>query len=118
MQIQLYRDLEEIHAAGFASLKKRQVIYVALAVGIAMSLILILVFILGIPPSIACCPGMLIAFPIAWVGLFQKDGMNLVEYQRLRSMLGKEFTYKTKMFEERSLKNEVQTAKSRNHKNK
>lgn len=100
MQIRLYRDLEEIRPGGIKRLGKKQIITTIIAVAVSMPIILLLTFKVGMDTYMAVYIGILPAFLIAWFGMYRKNGMNYMEYRRVRQQLGVSYEYMTNMIEE------------------
>lgn len=100
MQIRLYQDLEEIRPGGIKRFGKKQIITTVISVAVSMPVILLLTLKAGMEAYMAAYIGIVPAFIIAWFGMYQKNGMNYMEYQRVRRQLGVRYEYMTYMMEE------------------
>lgn len=104
MQIRLYHDLEEIKPGGIKRLKKRQIISIVLTFVIAIPAILLLNMLCGLEITLSCYIGIILAFPVCFFGMFQKNGMSYFDYRRAKRQMRADYEYQTRRYERKGVK--------------
>lgn len=104
MQIRLYHDLEEIKPGGLKRLKKRQVISIVLTFLIAVPAILLLNMVCGLEITLSCYIGIILAFPVCFLGMFQKNGMSFLDYRMTKRQMQTVYEYQTRRYERKGVK--------------
>ena len=93
MTIRTSRNLDEIKPGGLELLTKRQMKYAIVTLLVTVVVTVVAVKVFGVNLTVAGYLGLIVAFPIGYIGFFKKNGMTLPEYRQAKKNINQSMLF-------------------------